>query len=210
MKSYGTNMEMNSGIREASLSTIASYEAYAEQYSSNVAKFPAPSDEAALRRLADTAGQGGHLLEVGSGPGWEADFLETLGVTVRRTDATQRFLEIQAARGKKGDVLNVITDDLGGTYDGVVAMCVLIHVPRDQIDHVLAKFARSLRPDGALLVSMRDGDGESVGRYHTVYWRRDDFVGRMGAAGFALVWEGHSLDTDNDSWHTFLARKSAQ
>ncbi|MEQ1519411.1 MAG: hypothetical protein ABL931_23295, partial [Usitatibacteraceae bacterium] len=72
---------------------------------------------------------------------------------------------------------------------------------------VLAKIARSLRPDGALLVSMRDGDGESIGRYHTVYWRRDDFVGRIEAAGFALVWEGRNLDTDSDAWHTFLALK---
>lgn len=200
-------MDISNKSLACSLRTIDSYEGYAEHYSRNVAHIPAPDDEIALRRVAATAGFGGRILEIGSGPGWEADFLETLGVSVRRTDATRRFLGIQAARGKKGDILNVITDDLGGPYDGIVAMCVLIHVTRDQIDNVLGKIACSLRPEGVLLVSMRDGEGESVGEYHTVYWRRDDFVKRMNAAGLALIWEGHNLDTDNDAWHTFLARK---
>lgn len=187
--------------------TVASYEEYADQYSRNVAQIPGPEEEAALRRVASVAGHGGHILEIGSGPGWEADFLETLDVSVRRTDATRRFLELQAARGKKGDILNVITDELGGPYDAVVAMCVLIHVPRHQIDHVLKKIAAALRSDGALLVSMREGDGESGGKYHTVYWRRDDFVARMAAAGLTVEWERFSSDEDDLHWHTFLARR---
>jgi len=187
--------------------TIASYEGYADQYSRNVAQIPGPEEDAALRNVASIAGNGGHILEIGSGPGWEADFLETLGVSVRRTDATRRFLEIQAARGKKGDILNVITDELGGPYDAVVAMCVLIHVPRRQIDQVLRKIAAALRPDGAFLVSMRDGEGESYGKYHTVYWRRDDFIARMAAAGLTIQWERFSSDEDDMQWHTFLARR---
>lgn len=201
-------MDISSKALASSLQTIESYEEYAEQYSRNVAHVPAPNDAAALRRIAAEAGNGGRILEIGSGPGWEADFLETLGASVRRTDATRRFLEIQSARGKTGDILNVITDELGGPYDAVVAMCVLIHVPRDQIDQVLTKIAQALRPGGAFLVSMRDGDGETVGKYHTVYWRRDDFASRMETAGFALEWEEHSIDVDKDPWHTFFARKS--
>jgi 2-polyprenyl-3-methyl-5-hydroxy-6-metoxy-1,4-benzoquinol methylase len=186
--------------------TIESYEGFAEQYSHLGG--PSPDVQAALRRVAQAVGDGGRILEVGSGPGWEADFIETMGVSVRRTDATRRFLELQAERGKQGDLLNVITDDLGGPYDAVVALCVLIHVPRDEIDQVLKKIAQALRRDGAFLVSMRDGDGETGGRYHTVYWRRDDFAARMEAAGFALEWDEYSVDCDNDGWNTFLARRS--
>lgn len=186
--------------------TIESYEGFADQYSRLGG--PSPDVEAALRRVAEAVGDGGRILEVGSGPGWEADFLESLGVSVRRTDATRRFLELQAERGKQGDLLNVITDDLGGPYDAVAALCVLIHVPRDQIDQVLKRIAEALRPRGAFLVSMRDGDGETSGKYHTVYWRRDDFAARMEAAGFALEWDEYSVDCDNDGWNTFLARRS--
>jgi 2-polyprenyl-3-methyl-5-hydroxy-6-metoxy-1,4-benzoquinol methylase len=186
--------------------TIESYEGFAEQYSHLGG--PSPDIEAALRRVAEATGNGGRVLEIGSGPGWEADFLETLGVSVRRTDATRRFLELQAERSKRGDLLNVITDDLGGPYDAVVALCVLIHVPRDQTDQVLTRIARALRPDGAFLVSMRDGDGETSGKYHTAYWRRDPFAERIKAAGLALEWDEHSVDCDDDAWNTFLARRS--
>lgn len=189
--------------------TIDSYEGFAEHYNGLVDAFPPPNVEAALRRVAAATRPGGRVLEIGSGPGRDADFLETLGVTLRRTDATERFLKLQAARGKQGDLLNVITDDLGGPYDAVVALCVLIHVPRDQIDQVLRRIARALRPQGAFLVSMRDGDGETCGQYHTVYWRRDDFAARIEAAGLALTWDEYSVDSDNDAWNTFLALRPA-
>jgi 2-polyprenyl-3-methyl-5-hydroxy-6-metoxy-1,4-benzoquinol methylase len=191
-----------------SLRTIQSYEGYAEQYSRLGEPCPPPNVQGALRRVAGAVGDGGRVLEIGSGPGWEADFLETLGASVRRTDATRRFLELQAERGKQGDLVNVITDDLGGPHDAVVALCVLIHVPRDQIDQVLTRIARALRPQGAFLVSMRDGDGETSGDYHTEYWRRDDFAARMEAAGLALEWDEHSVDCDDDAWNTFLARRA--
>lgn len=187
--------------------TIQSYEGCADRYYARIPEMPNLRDQAALRRIAEMAGDGGLILEVGSGPGREADFLETLGVTVRRTDATRRFLELQAARGKHGELLNIVTDDLGGPYDAVVGLCVLIHVPRDRIDHVLAKVAASLRPGAPFLVSMREGDGETAGKFHTVYWRRDAFAVRLEQAGLTVLWDEFSIDPDGDPWNTFLAVK---
>ena len=142
--------------------TIRSYEGYADRYA-RIRKGPDQREQAALARVASMAGPGGRILEIGSGPGYGADFLETLGVEVRRTDAAQRFLDLQAERGRPGDRLDVITDPLGGPYDAVVAQYVLFHVPRDAIDGVLAKIARALRPGGAFLVSMCEGEGETNG-----------------------------------------------
>ncbi|NEJ69761.1 methyltransferase domain-containing protein [Rhizobium phaseoli] len=187
--------------------TISSYEECADDYSRIVDPFPSPSLEAALRQVAIAAGKGGRILEIGSGPGWDADFLETQGVLVRRTDATQRFLELQAARGKQGEFLNVITDELGGPYDAVIALCVLIHVPRDQTGQVLEKIAATLRPGGVFLVTMRDGDGETSGAYHMTYWRRDDFALCIKAAGMDLEWDAYRMGRNNEEWNTFYARK---
>lgn len=94
--------------------TISAYENYAEQYDAIVRHVPNEREQASLKRLVAIAGTGGQILEVGSGAGYDADFLENLGVKVRRTDATKRFLELQAARGKHGQLLDLITDDLGG------------------------------------------------------------------------------------------------
>jgi 2-polyprenyl-3-methyl-5-hydroxy-6-metoxy-1,4-benzoquinol methylase len=198
-------MTVSPGTLSKSSQTIDSYGAYAERYDALVGRFPNERDQVALRRVAEIAGADGRILEVGSGPGRDADFLETLGVHVRRTDATRRFLEIQAARGRQGELLNVITDSLGGPYDAVVALCVLIHVPRNETGNVLTKIAGSLRAGGAFLVSMRDGEGETGGKYHTVFWRRDDFAAHLQASGLDIVWDEFSIDCDGDAWNTFLA-----
>jgi len=181
--------------------TIASYESYAATYAALVNPIPSEFDANAMRRLAKV---GGTILEIGSGPGTDADFIETLGVTVERTDATHAFLEIQAARGKR---LNVLTDPLDGPYDGVMALCVLIHIGRDEIDRVLRNIFEAIRPGGAFLVSMRDGDHETFGDHHTIYWRRDGFAQRLEAVGFAIEWDEFVTDRSNEDWNAFLARR---
>ena len=188
--------------------TIESYEGYADRYA-QIRQGPDSQEQAALRQAAALAGPGGRVLEIGSGPGYGADFLESLGVEVRRTDAARRFLDLQAARGKPGDLLDVITDPLGGPYDAIVAQYVLFHVPREAIDGVLAKIAGALKPRGAFLVSMREGDGETSGDYHEVHWRRADFAARLEAAGLAVLWQETSAGSRYATWNTFLTRRTA-
>jgi len=137
--------------------TIESYEAYAATYDTLVGPTPPANIEAALRRLVAVARPGGEILEIGSGPGRDADFVEDLGVRVRRTDATRAFVGLQARRGKRAVLLNVVTDELCGPYDGVLAMCVLIHVGFDQTDAVLRKIAESLRTLGAVRFDLKYG-----------------------------------------------------
>ena len=103
-----------SAIRQ-SRRTVASYESFAAHYNTLVGPLPPPSIEASLRRIVAIVRPGGNVLEIGSGPGRDADFLERLGVIVRRTDATKAFLDLQRARGKHGDLLNVLTDEIGGS-----------------------------------------------------------------------------------------------
>nr|WP_027046780.1 methyltransferase [Mesorhizobium loti] len=202
-------MDVLSQALAKSRQTISAYEDYADRYDAIVRHVPNEREQASLKRLVAIAGTSGRVLEVGSGAGYDADFLEGLGVKVRRTDATKRFLELQAARGKHGELLDLLTDDLGGPYDAVLALAVLIHVPRDQTDQVLVKIAGSLRPGGALLVSMRNGDGETSGNYHTVLWRRDDFAARLEAAGLILLRDDFNVGRNSEEWNTFLAVKPA-
>jgi 2-polyprenyl-3-methyl-5-hydroxy-6-metoxy-1,4-benzoquinol methylase len=202
-------MDVLSQALAKSRQTISAYEDYAERYDAIVRHVPNEREQASLKRLVAIAGTAGQILEVGSGAGYDADFLEGLGVKVRRTDATKRFLELQAGRGKHGELLDLLTDDLGGPYDAVLALAVLIHVSRDQTDQVLAKIAGSLRPGGAFLVSMRHGDGETSGEYHTVYWRRDDFAARLEAAGLVLLRDDFNLGRNEEEWNTFLAIRPA-
>ena len=185
--------------------TLDSYEGYAREYDEIVGDAPSPDVEMGLRRLIGAVGPDARILEVGSGPGRDADFLESLGARVRRTDATQAFLDIQAERGRQVEHLNLLTDELGGPYDGVMALCVLIHIDRGEVDRVLDKVAGALRPGGAFLVSVREGTGETKGDYHTILWDRDAFVAHLDRAGLRVTWEHRNAGRDTDIWLTFLA-----
>ncbi|MDP9876716.1 2-polyprenyl-3-methyl-5-hydroxy-6-metoxy-1,4-benzoquinol methylase [Variovorax boronicumulans] len=192
-------------VREHMDRTIASYEASARDYNAIVAGHRPPEIEGAVRRMMQRVPAGGTVLEIGSGSGQDADFVESLGGIVRRTDAVQAFLDLQAERGKKGELLNVVTDALGGPYDAVLAMCVLIHVDRAQIAPVLRKVFDALAPGGVFLAAMRIGEGETLGDYQTVYWSKDAFADALAAAGLDLQWDSQWIGRDDVTWANFLA-----
>lgn len=185
--------------------TLASYEASARDYNAIVAGHRPPEIEDAVRRMMQRVPAGGTVLEIGSGSGQDADFVESLGGVVKRTDAVQAFLDLQAERGKKGELLNVVTDALGGPYDAVLAMCVLIHVDRAQIAPVLRKVFDALAPGGVFLAAMRIGEGETLGDYQTVYWAKDAFADALAAAGLDLQWDSQWIGRDDVTWANFLA-----
>ena len=114
---------------------------------------------------------------------------------------------LQAARGRHGELLDLLTDDLGGPYDAVLAIAVLIHIPRDQTQQVLDRIAGALRPGGAFLVSIREGEGETTDDYHTVFWRRDDFAEHLVASGLEIAWDSADIGRNDNLWLTFLAQK---
>ena len=185
--------------------TIESYEASAREYNAIVAGHRPAEIEDALRRMMQFVPAGGSVLEIGSGSGQDADFIESLGAAVRRTDATQAFLDLQAERGKQGELLNVVTDALGGPYSAILAMAVLIHVDRAQLAPVLRKVFDALEPGGVFLAGMRIGEGETDDGYHTVYWAKDRFAEELAAAGLRLQWDRQWIGRENVAWASFLA-----
>jgi SAM-dependent methyltransferase len=203
------SMDMSRKALAASRRTIMSYEQFAPEYDKLIDEIPPTDVQGALRRMVALIPPSGVVLEVGSGPGRDADFVEMLGAIVRRTDATQTFLDIQAARGKRGELLNLLTDDLGGPYDAVLALCTLIHIDRGHTSFVLRKIADALRPGGAFLVSVREGKGETTGNYQMTYWSHAAFATRLETVGLRIECSDRRIDVDNDVWITFLCRRPA-
>jgi SAM-dependent methyltransferase len=189
--------------------TIAHYERVARWYATLIDREPGPFRAAALQRLAEPLASGDTVLEIGSGTGRDADYLESLGLSVDRTDAAESFLEIQAEHGRTARRLDVTADELGGPYDGVLALCVLMHVDRANIDGVLAKIAASLRPGGGFLVSVRAGEGEEPPPAAMAFWSREGFEQRLRSAGFIVEWFGFQIDDDEEAWLTFYTRAPA-
>ena len=196
--------------------TLASYEAIALEYAASTKGTPSGVCEFAMRQLAQSLPEGGTVLELGSGPGWDADFLESLGARVRRTDASTAFCRFQTSRGKSAERLDAITDDYStdalSAYEAIMALYVLQHIEREATDVVLGKVAAALRVGGSFLVSVRVGVGDlwegspSGNRYHVTLWEPAAFEERLGSVGLEPFWTARTQD-DEGPWLTVLARK---
>jgi SAM-dependent methyltransferase len=189
--------------------TIATYQATAQDYADQTQR---PS-EAVVRfydALAELVG-GGRVLEVGSGPGRAAGYLEERGVPVERTDATAAFVEMQQAAGYPARLLDVRTDDLGGPYAAVLADAVLLHLDRAQFADVLARARNAVDDAGILALTLKEGDGAGwttakLGRpRHYTYWREPGLREALTRAGWTVISLDH-VQGRVDPWLYLLAR----
>ncbi|ALN57272.1 methyltransferase type 12 [Lysobacter enzymogenes] len=201
---------MTDADRRNNRRTVAAYEGYARGYAAAVPATPSPQAAADLRRFAASLAPPARVLEIGSGPGWDADFLETLGAQVRRTDVTAAFVRFQIERGKQAYPLDLLSDEIEGTYDGILLLYVVQHFERDQLDEALRKLARALTAQGVALLSHMLGDGDEwegdAGDYRVVRWPAAAMDERLRRAGFAVEWESF-IDSERRPWRSVLARK---
>jgi 2-polyprenyl-3-methyl-5-hydroxy-6-metoxy-1,4-benzoquinol methylase len=201
---------------DANAQTIAGYEGCALDYAQSTAESPDEDRDGGLSELLAALEPGSQLLEIGSGPGWDADRLEARGMAVRRTDATEAFIRFQQARGKRAERLDMLRDPLGGPYDAVLALYVLQHVGREALPPLLQAIAASLREGGAFLFSIREGFGEIVeqgtegGRYFIALWRVPELVEMLRPLRLTLAWSSAFDGSDGRRWLMLLVRKVPQ
>ena len=116
--------------------------------------------------------KGGRILDAGCGSGRDALYFMRRGFEVTAFDAS---LEMAAAARKLLDrpvpVMAFLDVDWEAMFDGIWACASLLHVPRSQIDEVLRRLARALRPSGVLYASFKYGNTEEVrdGRFFNDY-----------------------------------------
>lgn len=165
-----------------------------------------------LDRFAAAVG-GGHVLELGSGPGTDADHLESRGLRVERTDATPAFVQRLRARGHHARLLDARADSDGGPFDGVFANAVLLHLSPAQLEQALRTARRATRPGGALAMTLKEGDGSGWSNAkldrprHFTYWRADDLHDVLLLTGWSVDIIEHR-DGRVEPWLFTLAHRS--
>jgi SAM-dependent methyltransferase len=202
---------MSSDPADENRRTVEAYDAYAERYAEITQGRRFDSAAEALDLFMARVKPGGRVLEVASGPGWDADLMESRGLNVRRTDVSEGFIAIQAKRGKHVERLDLVEDDLGGLYDGLVALYMIQHISRPLVDSAIARMADALVPGGVLLFSFQVGDGERFdagkdGDYHVVMWPRGEMEVMLIRHGFEIVWD-RTEDGREARWVTLVAQR---
>lgn len=187
-------------MTDATDATIATYEQAAMLYREQSTR-RTPGLSGFLDRLAELVlerqPEGGHVLEIGSGPGLDADHLESRGVRVTRTDATEAFVDMLRAGGHEALLMDVRSDDLGGPYDGVLADAVLLHLSRSQFEDALGRIRGAVASGGIFAFTLKEGDGDAwsdaklgLPRWFT-YWNEAPVHEVLARTGWSVLSVDH-------------------
>jgi SAM-dependent methyltransferase len=189
--------------------TVKSYDASAAEYAAEAASMP----DWVLREIAafvEALGGTGRILEIGSGGGRDARELERRGLSVRRTNVAQGFVDLLRANGFEADRLDPLTDNLADPhhpnmpYDGIWSCACLFHVAREDLVTVLTRLALATRSGGRIHASFKEGVGEdqinsgssaAPRRYTDTLWREPDLRSQFAAAGWIVDEIGVHGDT---------------
>jgi len=190
--------------------TLAAYERAAERFRETIPKEPGEPLLELFDLIRERVGPGARVLELGSGIGLDAIELERRGLVVRRTDATQAFVDLIRADGYAADRLNALTDDFGGPYDVVFADAVFLHFDHEQLAKVLQTAARAAK---VLAFTTREGDGDEwSNRYldlprHFVMWQEQPLRELLGATGWTVEHFRRGQSRVGVGWFYILASR---
>lgn len=137
------------------------------------------------------------ILEVGSGSGRDADYFESLGYRVHRTDVARPFVDRLRAQGKEADFLDAVRDPFPEEIDVVFANAVVCHFEKAQFSQFLARARAALQPDGVLSFSTKFGEEyEPTSRQSRLpatrkfsKWPTGELVRFLETHDFVVVWQ---------------------
>ncbi|MDK3020239.1 class I SAM-dependent methyltransferase [Pseudodonghicola flavimaris] len=179
--------------------TIAIYDARATDYAAQNEDYVRRDPQLATFIAACPAG--GHVLDLGCGPGTSSALLAEAGLKVLATDASAGMVEL-AGQHPGVTARQATFDEIEGEdlYDGIWASFCLLHAPRADFPRHLAALRRALKPGGSFAIGMKLGEGEArdkIGRLYT-YYTREALMTHLKDAGFTPVSEtsvkGEGLD----------------
>jgi SAM-dependent methyltransferase len=151
------------------------YAAFSQEYHERTARLDStPFLEPLAARLAP----GSLVLDVGCSSGRDLLWFKSRGFRVQGLERAPELARI-ARESAHCEVLNddFETFDFSTlTADALCLIAALVHVPRERLPAVLGRILKACNPGGLVLMTMKEGEGESGdGRGRTFYlWRHGD------------------------------------
>ena len=95
------------------------------------------------------------LLEIGCGPGQDAQFFQSQGLQVFAVDNTPTMVELTAEKGIRAQVLDCYDlNEITERFDAVYTLNCLLHIPKQDFERVLRLISDRLNDNGLMLFSV--------------------------------------------------------
>ena len=116
----------------------------------------------ALERAVGGLEKSSKIFELGSGSGEDACHLRRLGYEVEVSDLSQNYVDLLNNSGFKARRLDALNDQFPQSCDLIIANFLLQHFPSQQLETIITKVFRSLKPGGRFSFTIAGGKGEGL------------------------------------------------
>jgi SAM-dependent methyltransferase len=192
--------------------TLQSYNDHIQEYVDGTPQAVDGDFKAWIDRALQQIPAGSTVLELGSGFGRDADYIESKGYKVIRTDGAQGFVDLLIKQGHQALLLNAITDEFGKKLDMIFANAVLLHFSPQQVEQVIEKAYQSLKPGGVFAFSLKQGEGSewsekklNAKRYFK-YWDEQELKSLLARTKFIQI-DRSKRTTPRDKWLQVIVKK---
>ena len=157
---------------------------------------------------------GSHILDLGCGSGRDSKYFIQNGYNVTALEPSKE-LAVLASEHIDQTVMVKAAQQIGeiNTYDGIWACASLLHVPVSELTDVFQRLASSLKPDGVIYCSFKQGRGvlERNGRTFTDMNQEqfDILLQQVATLQVISIWESSDLreGRENEKWFNALLKK---
>jgi ubiquinone/menaquinone biosynthesis C-methylase UbiE len=136
------------------------YDQIAEPYSK---KFSRPSEH--IGEFLALLPKNAKILDIGCGVGVDAGFMESEGFEIIGIDLSEKMLNIARQKFPQIDFRQQDIRELDfppNSFDGILASCSLIHIPKKDVPALLEKFHRILKKEGAIYMALQEGKSDEI------------------------------------------------
>jgi SAM-dependent methyltransferase len=158
----------------------------------------------------------GRILEIGCGPGRDAQELIGHGYDYIGTDFAPGILKLAHKNNPRAKFLEKNLYDLNfkEPFDGFWCAAVLIHVPKARINEALKSIRRNLKPRAIGFIAMKEGIGERLESRSDIndanflfsYWQNDDFKEVLASNDLEVLDEGYMPMSARTKLLTYIVR----
>lgn len=192
-------------------STLQYYENHAMEFSSGTIVADMRN---ARSRFLILLQPGTYILDLGCGSGRDAKAFLDAGYRVDAVDGSSELCRM-ASEYTGIPVRQMLFQGLDSveTYDGIWACASILHLPKGELQEVLFRIQRALKPGGILYTSFKYGTFEGLrnGRYFTDFTEEtlQEFWERISELSIEEIWLTQDVrpEREEERWINLLARR---
>lgn len=144
--------------------TLQTYNNYPERYYAGTLPIVEGFQKKFIDMYLSLIGKDSSIFEVGSANGRDADYIDSKGFYVERSDIVEPFIKYNKDRGKKCIIFDVINNKLHQKYDLIIAHTVLLHFNEIEFDKAISNIHKHLNDKGYFACIMKKGKGEEYSK----------------------------------------------